>query len=498
MDISALKSGTDLRGKADGDDVVLTEERAAAAARAFAFLLKEKTGKEDLKIAVGHDSRRTGPKLAFAVENALSLCGCEVFSVGMCSTPSMFMMTQFKETDCDGSIMITASHHPADRNGMKFFSKSGGVNAYDLDSIITYAREEKKVVENASKVRRGDYMKLYTDFLIERAKSISGKEKPLSGMKICVDAGGGAGGFFASEVLLPLGADVSSSQFLEPDGDFTDHIPNPENKTAMSFLSRRVVEAGADMGIIFDADVDRAAIASEDGEEINRNRLIAVIAAVYALEGNVGTIVTDSVTSSGLKEFLSARSITHRRFKRGYRNVIDEALRLEGTGINVPAAVETSGHAALKENCFLDDGAYLSLRLALKAAELKNEGKTLKSLISDLKEPVESAEARLKVNTPLFKEASLEILRELESVCLQAEKKGKCLLARDSCEGVRADLVAANGFFIARASVHDPVIVVNIESEEKGGIKKAAKFLSAFFGAYSLLDSFELTALSYE
>ncbi|MGZ7144785.1 phosphomannomutase/phosphoglucomutase, partial [Streptococcus pyogenes] len=84
-------------------------------------------------------------------------------------------------------------------------------------------------------------------------------DKPLAGMKIIVDAGNGAGGFFADSVLEVLGADTSGSQFLEPDGSFPNHIPNPDNKEAMASIQSAVLEHKADMGIIFDTDVDRSA-----------------------------------------------------------------------------------------------------------------------------------------------------------------------------------------------------------------------------------------------
>ena len=489
MDISTLKSGTDLRGIADGEGLQLGDEEVKAAASAFVFWLKEKTEKTGaLKIALGHDSRRSAERIAAAAETAMKEAGCEVYAAGLCSTPSMFMMTKFEGTDCDGSIMITASHHPANRNGLKFFTKSGGIDSSDLDRIIEYAAADKKVTGSSSKVMRKDYMSLYTDFLVRRARELSGEDMPLSGLKICVDAGGGAGGFFAGRVLDVLGADTSGSQFLEPDGEFSHHIPNPENPTAMASLSARVVETGSDLGIIFDADVDRAAVASADGGEINRNRLIALISAVLLSESGGGTIVTDSVTSDGLKEFITGLGGTHRRFKRGYRNVINEALRLESLGVNVPAAVETSGHAALKENFFLDDGAYLSLRLMLAAAKLKREGRVLTDLIKDLKQPVECREIRIGITAKDFRQVASEVLSQLESVCRELEKNKMCTIATDSHEGVRVNMAMGDGFFLARCSVHDPVIAVNVESSVVGGADKILGFLSAFFKEYSSLD----------
>lgn len=117
-------------------------------------------------------------------------------------------------------------------------------------------------------------------------------------------AGNGAGGFYASQVLKPLGADVSGSQFLEPDGRFPNHIPNPENEDAMASVCSAVLEAKADLGIIFDTDVDRAGCVDAAGREINRNRLVALASAIVLEQYPGGTVVTDSITSDGLKVFI--------------------------------------------------------------------------------------------------------------------------------------------------------------------------------------------------
>ena len=108
-------------------------------------------------------------------------------------------------------------------------------------------------------------------------------DKPLTGLKIVVDAGNGAGGFYAEKVLKPLGADTTGSRYLEPDGSFPNHIPNPENKEAMESITNAVKNNNADLGIIFDTDVDRAGAVLSDGSELNRNRIIAMLAAKCAL-----------------------------------------------------------------------------------------------------------------------------------------------------------------------------------------------------------------------
>jgi phosphomannomutase len=272
-------------------------------------------------------------------------------------------------------------------------------------------------------------------------------------------------------MLQDLGAWVDGSQFLEPDGMFPNHIPNPENEDAMASLSAAVKRAKADLGVIFDADCDRAAIVDDTGREINRNRLIALISSILLGEKPGQTIVTDSVTSSGLAEFISECGGAHYRYKRGYRNVIDEAVRLNENGIDCPLAIETSGHAAFRENYFLDDGMYLVTLLIVEAMKRKQAGKTLGSLIADLREPVESTEIRLKITAADFRSAGKAAIQQ---VLDYATSRDDWHIAPDNREGVRINFDLGggflNGWFLLRLSVHDPVLPLNVESDVPGGI----------------------------
>ena len=138
-------------------------------------------------------------------------------------------------------------------------------------------------------------------------------EQPLAGMRVLVDAGNGAGGFFASNVLARLGANTAGSQFLDPDGTFPNHVPNPEDRAAMSATIDAVLKHGAELGVVFDTDVDRSGIVDANGRAINKNKLIALMAAVTLRDAPGSTVVTDSVTSSGLTAFIEAQGGKHLR-----------------------------------------------------------------------------------------------------------------------------------------------------------------------------------------
>ncbi len=232
-----------------------------------------------------------------------------------------------------------------------------------------------------------------------------------------------------------------------------------------------------------DTDVDRAAVVDSSGQEINRNALIALISAVILKEQPGATIVTDSVTSDGLAEFIAAKGGVHHRFKRGYKNVIDEARRLCDSGVNAPLAIETSGHAALKENYFLDDGAYLVTRLIIEAVKLRREGKTLTALLDGLKTAKEELEIRLSFKTDEWKELGGFII---ESVKKLNNKHIKT--APDNYEGVRASVPELKGWFLIRMSVHDPIMPINIESDITGGAGQIARLLYSYLKAFPGLD----------
>ena len=494
-----LQSGTDVRGTAvegvAGDPVTLTDEAVGGILRAYCFALAQKLGKQKLTIAIGHDSRLSAWRIVACAAEAAAGCGCDVLLTGLSSTPSMFMLLQEEDIGADASVMVTASHLPYQKNGLKFFTKEGGPEGKEIAALLELASEGKALAAaERGCVREYRYIDRYAAGLVRFVREKTGCERPLEGKKIVVDAGNGAGGFYVDKVLAPLGADTEGSRFLDPDGRFPNHIPNPENKDAMRAVSSQVKAVGADFGIIFDTDVDRAGAVDAKGEEINRNRLIALISAILLAE-RPGTIVTDSVTSDGLADFIRRHGGKHCRYKRGYRNVIDKAKELNAAGEYAPLAIETSGHAALLENYFLDDGAYLVTRLLVSLAQLSRAGKDISALIADLPEPKEAAEVRLGF-TPAgkadFKSIGTDAIRAVQA---RVPAEEGLSLAPDNYEGVRINFDAAHGsgWALVRQSLHEPILPVNFESDAEGGCRRIAAALCELLAPYG--GEIDLTGL---
>ncbi|MCI1751181.1 MAG: phosphomannomutase/phosphoglucomutase [Megasphaera cerevisiae] len=488
-----LQNGSDVRGVAveggASEPVTLFPEAVNRIAAGFVRFLAAKTGKQpgNLRIAVGHDSRISAGMLKQSVLEGICVQGAAAADCGLASTPAMFMSIIFEQTHMDGAIMITASHLPYNRNGLKFFTKSGGLEKADITEVLRSASGMKAQCCGNAGVQKINIIDIYAKHLcgkIREGLQAAPDSKPLAGMHVVVDAGNGGGGFFADKVLAVLGADTSGSQFLDPDGMFPNHIPNPENKEAMAAIRKAVLDNHADLGLIFDTDVDRMSAVLPDGKAIDRNALIAMMAAILAPTYPGSTIVTDSVTSDELTTFLQDElHLIHHRYMRGYKNVIDECIRLNQNETVSPLAIETSGHGALSENYYLDDGAYLAVKLLIAAAWAKKEGRSLGTLIAALKQPAESKEYRLKIKgTDDVKAYGTEVLRMFEA---RAAAAG-IAIAKPSYEGTR--LVFADGWALLRMSLHDPNMPLNIESKHPGGCRHIAGQVRKLLTGFDCLD----------
>lgn len=513
-----LQNGSDIRGIALDDNpeepINLTPSRIYYIAKGFAVWLKRQHGnKGSLCVSIGSDPRLSSSLLISAMSAGLVSEDINVIQFGLCTTPAMFMSCILPKHGCDGGIMITASHLPRNRNGAKFFTARGGLGKPDIKEILGIAIE--KAIEgrmlksdspwyhdhaivtqaaletDACRVTKDNFIEDYAEYLrdivIKEINHPEYKTEPLRGLKIVVNPGNGSGGFFATKILGALGADVSGSINLEPDGTFPAHQPNPEDKDAVKATVKAVVETGADLGIMLDTDVDRSGFIDKHGKPINRNKYIALAAAI-ALKSHPGaTIVTDSCTSNGLKSFIEALGGTHFRFKKGYKNIIDKGIELNEQGVNCPLMMETSGHGALRENFFLDDGAYGALKIVIEAVKRKLEGQSdIDTLLNELKEPQEAMEIRVKIlnHDDIQGEGAKVTAAFKEWIDAGAGNTKSWSLEPENYEGWRVSIDEGNGnkgWLLLRPSLHDPDIVINVESEMTGGMAIHLKTLLKFF-----------------
>lgn len=504
-ELMKLQNGSDIRGiaiKTADQDITLHEHTIECIAFGFARWLKEKkqlvmdNAKNPVKVAIGQDSRLSGNRIKQTLMAALNSAGIDVIDVGLSTTPALFMATQYASYACDASIMITASHLPYEYNGLKFFTTDGGAEHEDITYMLENGHWDAVtwdhsygVIENKNLLE--DYAADLREKIQTGITSAQNTELPLAGKHIVVDAGNGAGGFFAKEVLGRLGADTSGSQFLEPDGNFPNHVPNPDNKEAMESIKKAVLDNHADMGVIFDTDVDRSALVDRNGQTVNRNNLIAVISAIVIKENPGTTVVTSSATSEHLKDFIEKLGGHQNRYITGYRNVINQAIKLNQDGVHTSLAIETSGHAALKENYFLDDGAYLIAKILIADAELSSKGKEFSSLFEPLIQPLETDEVRFKITTDSVQQTGEQLIEAFEKfVAEQSDME----IETNNLEGVRVNTSGryGTGWFLLRLSLHEPLLVLYFESDQEGSIVQLKETLKVFFNQQEDIDSSKL------
>lgn len=537
--IRRLQNGSDVRGVAvegeKGRTVDLTPPAVEAIAESFGEwvtdgLKRERGGlaQDVVRISLGRDPRISGASLTVAIFTGLTRAGCLMFDMGLATTPACFMSTLLPPFSYDASLMMTASHLPYTRNGLKFFTPKGGLCSTEVEEICDraaykYANRLAKAYVSLNNIApfRVDFMSTYAkhlrDMIKERVNHPVHFDAPLQGFKIIVNAGNGSGGFFALDVLDKLGADTFGSLYLNPDGMFPNHIPNPGDKTAMSRTRNAVLEQSADLGIVFDTDVDRSGVVDNEGNLINGDRLIALMSSIVLREHPGTTIVTDARTSMALTRFITERGGHHCLYRVGYRNVIDKGIILNKDGVETHLMMETSGHGALKENHFLDDGAYMVVKIIIEMVRLKLAGSKdgIGSIIKDLEDPAESVELRMNIRAePRYaKQRGIETIEMFKNYIEEGRLEGweldscgdcwvseGCLVdSTDAPTAIDAQMYRAkvsdkehgqHGWIHIRQSIHNPNIAINMQSTLPGGCQAMASVLLEKFLAESGMGRF--------
>ncbi|KAF9589431.1 hypothetical protein IFM89_023749 [Coptis chinensis] len=513
--IRRLQNGSDVRGVAvegeKGRTVDLTPSAVEAIAESFGEWVTDGLKREHgglvpdaVRVSLGRDPRISGPTLSVAIFTGLKRAGCVPFDMGLATTPACFMSTLLPPFSYDASLMMTASHLPYSRNGLKFFTPKGGLCSTDVEVICNraankYANRLAKISVAMGTALKVDFMSTYAkhlrDIIKERVNHPLHFDTPLEGFKIIVNAGNGSGGFFTWDVLDKLGADTFGSLNLQPDGMFPNHIPNPEDKIAMSLTGAAVLEQSADLGIVFDTDVDRSGVVDNAGNAINGDRLIALMSSIVLGEHPGTTIVTDARTSMALTRFITER----------------------GEGIETHLMMETSGHGALKENHFLDDGAYMVVKIIIKMVCMKLAGSKegIGSLIKELEDPAESVELRMNIcSEPRYaKERGVETIETFRNYIEEGRLEGweldscgdcwvseGCLVdSNDSPTAIDARMYRAkvsdeehgqHGWIHIRQSIHNPNIAINMQSSVPGACQSMARVLLEKFLVKGKMDQF--------
>ncbi|MBI5453252.1 MAG: phosphoglucosamine mutase [Deltaproteobacteria bacterium] len=365
--------GTDgVRGVANIEP--MTAEMALQLGRAIAHVFKKEPRRH--KIVVGKDTRLSGYMLESAMMAGICSMGVDALMVGPLPTPGIAFITSSMRADA--GVVISASHNPYQDNGIKFFSRDGLKLPDEVELEI-----ERFIFENHDPSHRPTAREVGKAYRVDDAigryivfaKNTFPKELTLDGLKIALDCANGAAYKVAPAVFSELGAEVVSIS-VKPDGE---NINLESGALYPEKVAAKVRESGADIGLALDGDGDRCIMVDENGEIIDGDFIMAIIAVAMLKDGTLkkNTLVSTIMSNSGLEEAIESAGGRVVRTKVGDRYVVEEMLK---NGYNFGG--EQSGHIVFLDHTTTGDGIITALQVLRRMVK---EGKKLSELASCLR-----------------------------------------------------------------------------------------------------------------
>jgi phosphoglucosamine mutase len=422
----------------------LTAELAFGLGRAAAVVLhRHSTG--PLAIVVGRDTRASGEPLQGALVEGILAAGADAVLAGIAPTPAVAFLTT--DLGATAGAVISASHNPAEDNGIKFFGASGFKLPDETEDEIEaeYRREWGGDGERGRVSELPDGVERYLSHVTGAA------QVPLAGMRIVVDCANGAAYRAAPEVLRRLGADVRP-MFDQPDGR---NINEGCGALHPEVVAAAVREAGADAGIAHDGDADRALFADAEGRVIDGDQVLAACAVALKQDGGLeqNTVVTTVMANTGFRHAMRGAGIEVVESRVGDRYVLEEMLR---TGAVL--GVEQSGHVIFRHHATTGDGLLTAVTFLSLAAK---RGCTVAELASAMRRFPQVVR-----NVPVEHRERLDSASEVW----------------EAVRGVEREL-DGSGRVLVRASGTEPLIRVMVEAESEADARAHADALAEAVGA---------------
>jgi phosphomannomutase len=398
------------------------------------------------RIVVGHDMRPTGPDLVAAFIDGVTAAGVDVVNIGLCSTDGLYFASG--RLDIPGA-MFTASHNPAEYNGIKLCR--AGAAPVGQDSGLAKIREmlESKNLPTYDgpygSASSQDMLAAYAQYLRELVPLDKSRK-----LKVVIDTGNGMGGFTVPAVLgddilpaLPLEIDP---MYFELDGTFPNHEANPIDPENLRDLQKRVLEVGADIGLAFDGDADRCFVVDEKGGIVDPSTLTALIATRELAKVPGSTIIHNLITSRAVPEIVIENGGIAVRTRVGHSFI--KATMAETGAI---FGGEHSGHFYFRDFWKADSGMLAAMH-ALAALGETSETTTLSDLLKPYLRYVISGEINTKVS-----DAPAVISRIKETAIRQGSEI-------DELDGLT---VSGDGWwFNVRSSNTEPLLRLNVEAKD--------------------------------
>ncbi|MDA8168988.1 MAG: phosphomannomutase/phosphoglucomutase [Nitrospiraceae bacterium] len=424
----------DIRGVWGKD---LTEEGIYAIGRAFSFYLIEKLGREErLRITIGRDVRLSSPAIFGKLAQAFMDSGIDIIDIGVCPTPLQYF--SLFHLPVDGGVMITASHNPAEFNGLKLSIGRETLFGEQIQDIRKYM-EQGRTVDGRGTGSTYEIIPAYLDYL--RAQF-----GPFNGIKAVLDSGNGVAGLVAPQLFSGLGAETVLL-YCTPDGRFPNHHPDPVVVENIKDLISTVKKQKANIGIGYDGDADRVGVVDEDGEMIWGDKLL-ILFSREVLKAHPGAMVIGEVKcSQTLYDDIAAHGGKPLMWKTGH-SLIKDKMRETGALI----AGEMSGHMFFKDRYFgYDDAIYASLR-AMEVLHKNGPPYSIKRLLADVPRTFSTPEIR--VDCPDGKKFGV-----VEKIKEELRKEHPVI----DIDGVRVQY--PEGWGLVRASNTQPALVLRFEAK---------------------------------
>lgn len=427
----------DIRGVYGKD---LTEEVSMDIGRAFGTYLGGK-GKE---IVAGRDVRLSGNILKSAFVRGVLSTGCHVQDIGIVPTPVLYFTIVRHEKD--GGVMVTASHNPPEWNGFKLCRERGLLIAQGM------GMEEIKEITVAERFRFGPPGKLgrYDRALSEYSNFVASKIEMERKLRVAMDLGNGSCTLIAPELFRNLDLEVVALN-TEPDGNFPAHLPEPTEE-ALDELKKIVVREGADFGVGYDGDGDRALFMDEKGRIVPGDTALVILARPYLERRRGAKVVYEVSCSSSVEDMIRAYGGVPVVSRVGHAYIMDKMIQEDAL-----LGGEVSSHIYFADVYGFDDAVYASLKMA---ELLSKTDRRLSEIVASIPR-YPSTPVR---NYDCPDEKKFKVVEKLKK---EFKKKGYKI---STIDGVK--VIEQNGWFLVRASNTLPQIRMVAEAKSEAELKR--------------------------
>lgn len=436
--VTAVIKAYDVRGVVGVDiDADFISETGAA----FGRLMRSEG---ETTVAIGHDMRDSSPELAKAFADGVTAQGLDVVHLGLTSTDELYFASGTLK--CAGA-MFTASHNPAEYNGIKLCRAGARPVGQDsgLANIIDDLVEGVPAFDGESgSVSEQDLLSAYAEYLNELVDL-----KNIRPLKVAVDAANGMGGFTVPEVFKGLPLDVAPLYF-ELDGNFPNHEANPLEPANLVDLQKFTVETGSDIGLAFDGDADRCFVVDEKGQPVSPSAICAIVAERYLEKLPGSTIIHNLITSKAVPEVIAENGGTAVRTRVGHSFI---KAKMAETGAAFGG--EHSAHYYFTEFFNADSGILAAMHVL---AALGSQDQPLSEMMARYNRYVASGELNSRL-------ANAEAQQERTQAVLDAFADRTESL--DTLDGVTVELKDTSAWFNVRASNTEPLLRLNVEAASK-------------------------------